>query len=235
MLTKTKAAFLLTCERLFQAAPRVYFWTFTFSTLHSDWDCAKLFRDFLRHLRKHLGGDWGGVRVAELHKEHGVHYHALINRRLAVDEVRYVASFHGIGRIFVCRARKESSAYLAKYLSKGKEGPLCKSGRRARRWAKFGEIDHVKVSDLENYSPMWVFRRNNHLGFLGYRWEALLSRAWDLGEDTFRMAWELARCEKMSDLMELVLGRFEVTGDPWEHEGLKMVVDKRAWNVIQPF
>src|ERR1039458_3082986 len=91
-MTKTRAAFELTAERLFDGGNDVYFWTFTFSVIHSDWDGSALFREFLNHLRMVLGGDWGGVRVVELHKEHGVHYHALVNRRLAVDIVRRVGS-----------------------------------------------------------------------------------------------------------------------------------------------
>ncbi len=186
-MTKTVAAFQMTADQLWQPGFRVYFWTFTFTGVNADWENSRRFTKFLHHLQAVLDGDWGGVRVAELHKEHGVHFHALINRRLAVDIVRRVARCYGIGRIFVEVADNNNGTarYLSKYLSKQKKGPLCESGRSMRRWAKFGQVRHVRIRDLVNFSPMWVFRREHKMTFLGYVNEHLLQQAWDRGEDTF--------------------------------------------------
>jgi len=192
MITKTRAAFELTALRLWETnSCKVYFWTFTFYTVHSDWESSELFSAFLRDLRRTIGGDWGGVRVAELHREHGLHFHALINRRLALDVVRRVAKRHAIGRIHVCRADQTAAGYLAKYLSKQKDGPKTKSGRNMRRWASFGNVVKTRVSDLVNNSPMWVYRREHNLRFLGYRFERVLAECWNRGEREFRTAWHL--------------------------------------------
>ena len=169
-----------------------------------------MFSAFLKHLRNVLEGDWGGVRVAELHKEHGVHYHALINRRLSVDVVRRVARCHGIGRIFVEVADNNGAAYLSKYLSKQRAGPLCRSGRRARRWASFGPIRKTRVCDVVNDSPMWVYRRANNLPFLGYRWEGFLNSAWIMGEEVFRAVWFAAKTGREGDVLGLVHGFLKV-------------------------
>lgn len=210
MLTKSKAAFLLTAERLFTKKDKVYFWTFTFYTIKSDWEGSHLFSKFLHHLRNTLGGDWGGVRVVELHREHGVHYHALINRRLAVDIVRRIAKCYAIGRIFVEKADLDSTTYLSKYLTKQRQGPKTKSGRNARRWAAFGPIDKTRISDLINDSPMWQFRREAHLPFTSYRYEHLLSRAWDFGPQHFKAAWWAAKQDREGDLIALANGTVRV-------------------------
>lgn len=225
---KSKVAFWLTAERLFKSNVHVYFWTFTFAVLHSDTEASKLFTQFLYHLRRSLGGDWGGVRVAELHKEHGVHFHALINRRLAVDWVRRIGKCHGIGRIHVCKARRDAVDYLGKYLTKQREGPRHeKSGRRMRRWAAFGPVARTRVSDLVNDSPMWVFRRKEKLGWLGFRNERLLQVCWNRGEGCFRSAWFAARRGETELLMQLSQGIMESKGNGF--------VAERAPKVNCPF
>ena len=174
-----------------------------------------MFSAFLNHLRKVTGGDFSGVRVAELHKTHGVHFHALMNRRLDVRLVRRVGHCHGIGRIHVCVADQNGDAaakYLSKYLSKQRSGPLCESGRRARRWASFGPIKGTRICDLINDSPQWVFRRAERLPFLSYRYEHLLNRCWDYGETVFRTAWYLAKRGEIGDLCGLAQGQLEARG-----------------------
>lgn len=199
-MKKTVAALRLSVENLWQPGFRVYMWTFTFKVVQCDWVASKLFSDFLRELHQSIGGDWSGVKVAELHPGgHGVHYHVLVNRRLSVWAVRLIAPRFAIGRIDVrvCNQNmSEMGQYLAKYLSKSKEGPMSKSGRAVRRWSCFGPIRGTRVSDLVNESPQWVFRRINGMKFLGYRWECFLARCWMLGEDVFKAAWWAGRrCE----------------------------------------
>lgn len=166
-------------------------WTLTFSALHSDWECARLFSSFLDHLRKVIGQTgWGGLRVAELHRTHGVHYHMLITERIHVSLMRRIGRCHGFGRIHVCRAVKDSASYLIKYLHKQRQGPRTESGRSARKWASFGDIGKTRVKDTWLDSPMWRYRRANKLNFLNYASEIILHRCWIEFEDSFKMCWQ---------------------------------------------
>lgn len=218
MLTKTQAAFVFQAQKLFEDHPQLYFWTVTFSTLHADWECAALFRSFLNHLREVMGRTgWGGVRVSELHQEHGVHYHLLVTERLAADLVRRVGRCHGIGWVKVKMVYDIKGAidYLIKYLHKQKEGPKTQPRRKittavwsigfanallivasdyerqrnGRRWASFGDIRRTRVKDVECDSPMWRFRKQHNLPFLTYRAEVILNRAWLMGEASFKSCW----------------------------------------------
>jgi len=214
-MTKTCAAFRLSAESLWRGGCIVYMWTFTFHSVQNDWDGSKKFTRFLDHLRKVFRGcDWGGVKVGELHKFHGIHFHALIDRRLPVDIIRRVAQCYGIGRVHVFIARKDSAKYLAKYLSKTRSGPMCESGRFLRRWSSFGKIPgRVKISNLVNNSPCWVFRRSHGLQFLGFKVEHYLRRCWDHGEQNFLLAHRLAREGLMSDVIDIARGKVVARGD----------------------
>jgi hypothetical protein len=208
-MTKTAVAFHMTCDAIFKSSPKVYFWTVTFSELHSDWIRAALFRRFLWDLRRKIGKGWGGVRVCELHKEHGVHYHLLVTARLAVDLVRTIGRCHGIGRVHVCIARPESASYMAKYLRKQKDGPKTEAGRNARRWATFGEVPRTRVRDLVNESPMWVYRRIHDLKFTDYQSEKVLQHCWDRGEMCFHRAWQAINSGNHGDATKLAMGILE--------------------------
>lgn len=226
-MTKTTAAFLLTADRLFQPGEKVFFWTFTFNVIHSDAEGSALFSEFLNHLQKVLKGDWGGVKVAELHKEHGIHFHALINRRLAVDIVRRVARCHGLGRIHVERAwtdeeavrngkKKGAAAYLSKYLTKQQKQPikLCKDGkiRSLRRWSAFGKIRHTRISDLVNDYPEWIFRRAHNLPFTTYHFEHFLRVCWLRGEQTFKSAYFAAASNDIATVIAAAEGKIVPDG-----------------------
>lgn len=201
MLSKSKTAFVLTARRLFdEPGEKVYFWTFTFRQTHSDWDGSHCFSEFLNHLRKTLDGDWGGVKVAELHREHGIHFHCLINRRLPIDIVRRVAELHEFGRIQVEPADKLACNYLAKYLTKRTHNKIfAQSGRSLRKWEAFGPFKHqaTRLKDLINYSDLWKFRRENKLPVTLWRLEAFLDRCWLIGEDTLRHGWTIAQAAKL--------------------------------------
>lgn len=188
----------MTAQTLFREYPKIYMWTLTFAAVQTDWEGSKLFSAFLNHLRQVVGRTgWGGLRVVELHREHGIHYHLLVTERLAVDLVRRIGRCYGIGRIHVCRAQPHSAAYLAKYLSKQKKGPITQSGRNMRRWAAFGDVPRTRIKDLINESPMWLYRRQNTLPFLSYRHEIFLWSIWDLHDpQTFKAAYYLAKSDR---------------------------------------
>ena len=90
-----------------------------------------------------------GIRVFELHEEHGLHVHLLTNRFIDVNVARSLAAKAGWGRIHVTRMPKEHAGYIGKYLSK--ERPEC--FKRWRLWAAFGKgWDPTKVKDVLNES-----------------------------------------------------------------------------------
>jgi len=91
-LNKRKAAFLLTCEKLFKhddgkRARRVYMWTFTFPKVVADDVAMKSWQhlNIILSRRYKATGGCPGVRVVEVHPGgHGLHFHCLIARRLDV-------------------------------------------------------------------------------------------------------------------------------------------------------
>lgn len=86
-----------------------------------------------------------GIRVFELHKEHGLHVHLVTNQFIDVNRARVLAEKAGWGRIHVKRIPPERVTYLAKYLSKRR--PECL--KRWRLWAGFGEgWERTKVRDV---------------------------------------------------------------------------------------
>lgn len=212
--SKSITAFQMTAERLWRPGFRVYFWTFTFREVESDWDCLAAWAKLQTWLRKTFP-TMGGVRVSELHKSHGVHFHMLCDQRLDVNHVRSEAWRFGFGRINVKVADQNpggASGYLCKYLSKCREGPLCKSGRKSRRWAAFGKVIRTRVSDLVNDSLMWQFRRLHNFWWLGYRREKYLLRIWNYGDDNFKAGWFAAKSGRVGDLVGLATGRLESRG-----------------------
>jgi hypothetical protein len=86
-----------------------------------------------------------GLRVFELHQEHGLHVHLVTNQFIDVNRARELATQAGWGRIHVAPMPSEHSGYLAKYLSK--ERPDCLF--RWRLWAGFGKgWEWTKVKDV---------------------------------------------------------------------------------------
>jgi len=101
----------------------MYFWTFTFPDKIPLWQAFQRWNGFLKalvSLAEEKGSYLQGVRVVEAHKTHGYHFHALINCRLHVRDVRELSAVHGIGRDRVKWIEKPGPVirYLSKYLSK---------------------------------------------------------------------------------------------------------------------
>lgn len=215
LLTKSQAAFRHQALNLAEDYPTLYFWTVTFYTLHADFEAFQLFSRFLNHLQKVVGKGWGGVRVAELHKEHGVHFHLVVTERLAADLVRRVGRCYGIGRVNVKVVHDVPGAidYLAKYLTKKGEAPKTKTGRTARRWATFGQVKRrTRVKDMENASDYWLYRVSNNLPWISYRAEILLKRAWLIGEQQFKSCWFCLRRNLWRDAWGLATEKAIATG-----------------------
>jgi len=142
-MKKTEAAFLLSVERLAEQG-RLYFWTFTFADTLDLVATRKRWNHLLTLIRAKWP-DACGLRVFEMHEEHGLHVHLLTNKRIDVNECRKLAKQAGWGRIHVERIPRAKASYLAKYLSKERPPAL----RKWRLWAGFGKSwEWSKVSNL---------------------------------------------------------------------------------------
>ncbi len=143
-MTKSHAAFLLAARSLAKDG-NLYLWTFTFAELLSIKDTRKRWNYLLTLLLREWPG-LQGLRVFEMHKEHGLHVHLVTNQFIDVVAARVLAEQAGWGRIHVTPMPPEHVGYLAKYLSK--ERPPCL--KRWRLWAAFGDgWDPTRVKDLD--------------------------------------------------------------------------------------
>lgn len=130
----------------------MYFWTFTFKEVMPDWYYSNSFCAFVRGLQHVHGECIQGLKVLELHKEHGIHFHCLLSERVSVHVVRRLAKRYGIGRVHVKRADKGSIDYLAKYISKQfkQRNELF---AKVPRWGTIGPVRKCRVRDVEVTSP----------------------------------------------------------------------------------
>lgn len=148
--SKSEAAWLLSCEKLFRDYSPIYFWTFTFSEVLNDWIYPRRWQGFVHDLVWTIyGGRLAGLRVLEVHKDHGLHYHALLNRRLYVRLARKIGHRYGIGRIHVMKADIGAAAYLSKYLDKDR----FTTATRIARWHSVGSFNAIHKNDIEVISP----------------------------------------------------------------------------------
>lgn len=118
-------------------------WTFTLAEV-LDIKATRKRWNYLLTLIKRRWPKLAGLRVFELHKNHGIHVHLVTNRWIDVNVARALAKQAGWGRIHVTRIPSERAGYLAKYLSKHR--PECLKGWRL--WAGFGEWEWTRVKDV---------------------------------------------------------------------------------------
>jgi len=146
---KSRTAFQRTVEKMEQEAGKLYFWTFTYRDVHSLKVAMRLWNEFLTILKRKLG--FRGVRVLELHDEHGVHFHVLTNKRYKIRPILAIGERYGFGRTDVRWVKDVAGgiAYLCKYLSKRRSACL----KGVRLCAAFGNIDRTRVVDIVVDSP----------------------------------------------------------------------------------
>src|SRR5947208_5399396 len=113
---KSRSAFEFTVRKMLRQNPKLYFWTFTFREVHSLKDAMELWNQFLTLLKRKL--QFRGVRVLELHEEHGCHFHVITNRRFSIEKILAFSGRYGFGRLNVKRVSDSAKAirYLRKYL-----------------------------------------------------------------------------------------------------------------------
>jgi len=201
-MTKTEFAFRTSCEILFEQEPEVYFWTFTFIRPMPDWWYANTWQAFIRDLQRLYGGELRGIKVTELHQTHGIHFHALLNHRVWVGEVRRLCKRYGLGRVHVEKCDRNAIDYLAKYLSKQHtKGQKLFCG--IRRWHTIGAFRGCKVRNVEIRSE---FTRR-----LKVAREALGMRAWPT-KLYHKVRKEIIRADPTDKELELTAGYYECTG-----------------------
>src|ERR1700757_3257211 len=97
-MTKSKAAFLFASQTL--GKQKLFLWTFTFKEVLA----VRETRSHWNHLLTLLQRRWPnlqGLRVFELHEEHGLHVHLITNQFIDVNQARALSTQAGWGRIHV--------------------------------------------------------------------------------------------------------------------------------------
>ena len=152
----SRAAFEHTVRKMERKGRQLYFWTFTLRDVHSLKFAMRLWNEFLTVLKRHLG--FRGVRVLELHDEHGCHFHVVTDRRYPIRQILEMGQRYGFGRTSVKLVTDVAGgiAYLCKYLSKRR--PRCLKG--VRLWAAFGDIERTRVADIVTDNPFVRVLRN---------------------------------------------------------------------------
>jgi ribosomal protein L34 len=75
---------------------------------------------------------------------------------------------------------------------------------------------------------MWDYRRSHDRPFTKYRYEHLLSLAWDFGEDTFEFAWQAIKNGNIQDVMKCtVVAGYEVRREG--PNGRLVLVERPEW------
>src|SRR5947209_14862538 len=98
---KSRSAFEFTVRKMLRQDAKLYFCTFTLRDVHSLKAAIQLWNQFLTVLKRSLG--FRGVRVLELHEEHGCHFHVITNRRFPIRKILSMCERYGFGRIDVRR------------------------------------------------------------------------------------------------------------------------------------
>jgi hypothetical protein len=147
---KSRSAFEFTVRKMLRTKAKLYFWTFTFREVHSLKTAMGLWNQFLTILKRNLR--FRGVRVLELHDEHGCHFHVITNERFPIRRILAFSQRYGFGRMDVRPVANVELAvrYVCKYLSKPR--PACL--RRARLWSAFGDVERTRVKDILSDTPM---------------------------------------------------------------------------------
>jgi len=147
---KSRSAFEFTVRKMLRENRKLYFWTFTLREVHSLTEAMRLWNEFLTLLKRKV--QFRGVRVLELHEEHGCHFHVITNERFPIRTILALGKRYGFGRTNVRQVTDAAQAvsYLCKYLSK----PRVRCLKRARLWSAFGKIERTRVKDILTDTPL---------------------------------------------------------------------------------
>jgi len=170
MFARTNLAFEFSAQRLSERSEHLYFWTFTFKKTPIDDETGMKDWDNFRSRVCKVWPNLKGLRVVELHRSHGIHFHALVNMRIPIERVKRVAHGSGklngynryldFGRMSVAKCDSGTSGYMAKYLTKQYREDYNFGSRR--RWGTIGGFDATGCRDIEYDTP---YHRNKPLLF----------------------------------------------------------------------
>lgn len=121
-------------------------WTFTFVDAQTVETGSKLWSKALKDLVRYE--NFQGVRVYEMHENHGLHIHAVVNRYYPTKLVRARTERFGFGWPDVERIKSSGFEYVSKYLDKDRTSAF----KRRRVWSCFGGYKGVKVKNIETRS-----------------------------------------------------------------------------------
>jgi hypothetical protein len=144
-MTKSKAAFLMSVEKLFDESPDVYMWTITFRDVMPVWWYMNTHTHFVKEVKKWYP-NFKGMRVTEVHDMHGIHYHWLVDTWMDADMMRYLGRKFGIGRVHVVKADRGAALYLAKYFGKKEQSPAI---AKLSKWGTLGGFESCRIRDVE--------------------------------------------------------------------------------------
>jgi len=163
-MNKSQAAFTWTCENMMSVTGTLYMWTFTFEKVYPAWHYSRLWNRFVQDWRDIVPLGCEGVRVVQMHKRHGFHYHALVSHFIPAARMWKIARKHGMEMIDVFDTRKgrrgskrvytpeEAIAYCSRYLS-DETRDQNKFPIRLRRWGGLFGTQVVTCGDIVYNSP----------------------------------------------------------------------------------
>ncbi len=94
--SKSVIAFEMSVEKLSEECEQLYFWSFTFKSVPIDDAYAMADWNTLNTRLHWRYPDLRGLRVCELHKSHGIHFHCIVNQWINVNEVRRIIRGNGM-------------------------------------------------------------------------------------------------------------------------------------------
>lgn len=154
---RQQQAWLWSAERLFAENEKIYFWGLTFVNTPIDDEMAMEDFNQLMTRVKNIFHGIQGLRVCELHRSHGIHFHLLINQRIPIRRMKRIARgnmrLNGVnryldfGRMSATICDFGAAEYLSKYLVKG----YCERNSfwHRRRWGTIGGFKQVRCKDIE--------------------------------------------------------------------------------------
>jgi hypothetical protein len=146
---KSRTTFEYTIRKM-EAQGKLYFWTFTYREIHSLKTAMGLWNEFLTILKRKIG--FRGVRVLELHEEHGVHFHVVTNKRFKIRAILAIAARYGFGRTNVKRITDVAGGIASVQI------PVQAQGSLLRGWAKEANPDRGPSCEVAANSERRSFR-----------------------------------------------------------------------------